>query len=83
LIHVYLQFAYIIVVAAMMIARTYCDLWMITNGTSIERSIISRNAGDFRKYLSYFVAAMLPVRSSKRLQHSCTQAFISHSHHHL
>ena len=32
-----LQVGYFILVSAMMICRTYCDLWMINNGTSIER----------------------------------------------
>lgn len=25
-------------IAAMLVARTYCDVWMIQNGTMIERS---------------------------------------------
>lgn len=34
---VYLQTGYLGLVAASLIARTYCDVWMIHNGTSIER----------------------------------------------
>ena len=33
----YLQTGYLALVAASLIARTYCDVWMIHNGTSIER----------------------------------------------
>jgi ATP-binding cassette subfamily D (ALD) protein 3 len=44
-----------------MAARTYADVWMIRNGTAIERSIISRNAQDFLKYVGAFIGVMLPV----------------------
>ena len=37
------EMAYLTVVAFALIARTYCDLWMITNGTAIESSIIDRD----------------------------------------
>jgi ATP-binding cassette subfamily D (ALD) protein 3 len=36
------EFGYMMLVSAAMVARTYCDVWMIKNGTAIERSIISR-----------------------------------------
>uniref|UniRef100_A0A8C8C3D2 ATP-binding cassette, sub-family D (ALD), member 3a n=1 Tax=Oncorhynchus tshawytscha TaxID=74940 RepID=A0A8C8C3D2_ONCTS len=29
---------YLVLIAAMLVARTYCDVWMIQNGTMIERS---------------------------------------------
>lgn len=32
------QTGYLILIAAMLVARTYCDVWMIQNGTMIERS---------------------------------------------
>lgn len=32
------QTGFLILIAAMLVARTYCDVWMIQNGTMIERS---------------------------------------------
>ena len=34
----YFQGGYLLLVAGSLVARTYCDVWMIHNGTSIERS---------------------------------------------
>eukprot|EP01130_Rhizamoeba_saxonica_P004635 TRINITY_DN1888_c0_g1_i14.p1 TRINITY_DN1888_c0_g1~~TRINITY_DN1888_c0_g1_i14.p1 ORF type:complete len:656 (+),score=122.47 TRINITY_DN1888_c0_g1_i14:13-1980(+) len=56
-----MEAAYLIIVAGAMIARTYCDLWMLKNGTSIERAIIGRNEKDFKRELSKFLMVMLPV----------------------
>uniref|UniRef100_A0A665U0B6 ATP-binding cassette sub-family D member 3 n=1 Tax=Echeneis naucrates TaxID=173247 RepID=A0A665U0B6_ECHNA len=33
-----METAYLALIAAMLVARTYCDIWMIQNGTMIERS---------------------------------------------
>ncbi|KAL4635922.1 ATP-binding cassette sub-family D member 3-like, partial [Arapaima gigas] len=33
----YLQMGYLLFVAAMLVARTYCDVWMIQNATLVER----------------------------------------------
>eukprot|EP00002_Diphylleia_rotans_P035942 TRINITY_DN787_c0_g2_i1.p1 TRINITY_DN787_c0_g2~~TRINITY_DN787_c0_g2_i1.p1 ORF type:complete len:670 (-),score=139.49 TRINITY_DN787_c0_g2_i1:443-2452(-) len=52
---------HILLVAAMMVLRTLCDLWMISNGTAIERSIITRDKASFIKYFFRFVYAMLPI----------------------
>ncbi|XP_063284417.1 ATP-binding cassette sub-family D member 3 isoform X1 [Pelobates fuscus] len=49
---------YLLLIAVMLIARTYCDVWMIQNGTSIESAIIGRSRKDFKKYLFNFIAAM-------------------------
>ncbi|XP_078353944.1 ATP-binding cassette sub-family D member 3-like isoform X1 [Oculina patagonica] len=49
---------YLGLVAASLIARTYCDVWMIHNGTSIERSIIGRDFGGFKHHLIALVYAM-------------------------
>ncbi|XP_068676125.1 ATP-binding cassette sub-family D member 3-like [Montipora foliosa] len=49
---------YLVLVALSLIARTYCDVWMINNSTSIERSIISANYADFKKNLTELVYAM-------------------------
>ncbi|XP_060686557.1 ATP-binding cassette sub-family D member 3a isoform X1 [Hemiscyllium ocellatum] len=50
--------AYLVLIAVMLVARTYCDVWMIQNGTMIESAIIGRSTKDFKKYLFNFVAAM-------------------------
>jgi len=52
---------YIVLVAAMLVARTFCDLWMIKNTTTIERIIISRNAKEFPKGILKLFIAMLPI----------------------
>uniref|UniRef100_A0A8C2V4M2 ATP binding cassette subfamily D member 3 n=1 Tax=Chinchilla lanigera TaxID=34839 RepID=A0A8C2V4M2_CHILA len=49
---------YLILIAVMLVSRTYCDVWMIQNGTLIESGIIGRSRKDFRKYLLNFIAAM-------------------------
>lgn len=55
------EFFYTILAAVMMILRTYCDVWMIKNGTSIERAIISRDANAFKHYILRFISLMLPI----------------------
>uniref|UniRef100_H3A6M8 ATP-binding cassette sub-family D member 3 n=1 Tax=Latimeria chalumnae TaxID=7897 RepID=H3A6M8_LATCH len=49
---------YLLLIAAMLVARTYCDVWMIQNGTMIESAIIGRSTKDFKRYLFNFIAAM-------------------------
>lgn len=49
---------YLLLVAVSLIARTYCDVWMINNGTSIERSIIGGDFGGFKDNLLALVYAM-------------------------
>ncbi|XP_069128323.1 ATP-binding cassette sub-family D member 3-like [Argopecten irradians] len=49
---------YMFLVAAALIARTYADVWMIQNGTSIESAIIGRDMELFKKYLFKFIYAM-------------------------
>ncbi|XP_062376694.1 ATP-binding cassette sub-family D member 3a [Sardina pilchardus] len=49
---------YLLLIAAMLVARTYCDVWMIENGTMIESAIIGRSQNDFKKYLLSFVKFM-------------------------
>ncbi|XP_048844546.1 ATP-binding cassette sub-family D member 3-like [Brienomyrus brachyistius] len=49
---------YLLLVAAMLLARTYCDLWMIHNGTMIESAIIGRSTKDFKKFLFGFITTM-------------------------
>uniref|UniRef100_A0A8C9WMA8 ATP-binding cassette sub-family D member 3 n=1 Tax=Scleropages formosus TaxID=113540 RepID=A0A8C9WMA8_SCLFO len=49
---------YLVLIAVMLVARTYCDVWMIQNGTMIESAIIGRSTKDFKKYLMNFITAM-------------------------
>uniref|UniRef100_A0A1X7UYT9 ABC transmembrane type-1 domain-containing protein n=1 Tax=Amphimedon queenslandica TaxID=400682 RepID=A0A1X7UYT9_AMPQE len=49
---------YLIMVAIMLVLRTYADVWMIQNGTSVEGSIIGRNFEAFKKYVLSFLYAM-------------------------
>ncbi|XP_040215924.1 ATP-binding cassette sub-family D member 3 [Rana temporaria] len=49
---------YLLLIAVMLIARTYCDVWMIQNGTFIESAIIGRSRKDFKRYLFNFIATM-------------------------
>ncbi|XP_060778095.1 ATP-binding cassette sub-family D member 3a isoform X2 [Neoarius graeffei] len=49
---------YLILIAVMLVARTYCDVWMIQNGTMIESAIIGRATKDFKKYLFNFMRVM-------------------------
>ncbi|KAI0211665.1 ATP-binding cassette sub-family D member 3 [Lamellibrachia satsuma] len=53
---------YMFLVAGALAARTYCDVWMIQNGTAIESSIIGRNVDLFKVNLYRFIYAM-PVIS--------------------
>ncbi|XP_036376897.1 ATP-binding cassette sub-family D member 3a [Megalops cyprinoides] len=49
---------YLLLIAVMLVARTYCDVWMIQNGTMIESAIIGRSTKDFKRYLFNFITAM-------------------------
>ncbi|XP_051970497.1 ATP-binding cassette sub-family D member 3 isoform X1 [Xyrauchen texanus] len=49
---------YLILIAVMLVTRTYCDVWMIQNGTLIESAIIGRSTKGFKKYLINFITAM-------------------------
>ncbi|XP_072535774.1 ATP-binding cassette sub-family D member 3a [Salminus brasiliensis] len=49
---------YLILIAVMLVARTYCDVWMIQNGTMIESAIIGRSTTDFKRYLFNFMRVM-------------------------
>ncbi|KAK0069404.1 ATP-binding cassette sub-family D member 3 [Biomphalaria pfeifferi] len=57
-----IETAYLGIVAISLVARTYADVWMIQNGTSIESSIIGRDAEQFKGLLLKFIYAM-PVIS--------------------
>ncbi|KAG9276507.1 ATP-binding cassette sub-family D member 3 isoform X1 [Astyanax mexicanus] len=49
---------YLTMIAVMLVARTYCDVWMIQNGTMIESAIIGRSTTDFKRYLFNFMRVM-------------------------
>ncbi|KAM7286630.1 ATP-binding cassette sub-family D member 3 [Ixodes scapularis] len=52
------EFGYMLLVAGSLVGRTLCDIWLIRNGTIIERAIISRNFALFRSTLQAFVFTM-------------------------
>ena len=49
---------YLSSIATLLIARSMCDLWMISNGTLIERVIIGKEPDLFKKHLLEYVIAM-------------------------
>ncbi|CAF1005080.1 unnamed protein product [Adineta steineri] len=49
---------FLALVAASLIARTYADVWMIKNSTSVESAIIGRNVPLFKENLARFAYAM-------------------------
>uniref|UniRef100_A0A7N8WZI0 ATP binding cassette subfamily D member 3 n=1 Tax=Mastacembelus armatus TaxID=205130 RepID=A0A7N8WZI0_9TELE len=53
-----METAYLMLIATMLVARTYCDVWMIQNGTMIESAIIGRSTKDFKIYLFSFIKFM-------------------------
>lgn len=50
-----MEMFYLVLVAIGLIARTYSDLWIITNGTAIESSIIDRNPVRMWKHVSLYI----------------------------
>ncbi|CAI5776698.1 ATP-binding cassette sub-family D member 3 isoform X2 [Podarcis lilfordi] len=49
---------YLVLIAMMLILRTYCDIWMIQNGTVIESAIVSRDLSLFKKSFFKFVVSI-------------------------
>ncbi|XP_060629947.2 ATP-binding cassette sub-family D member 3 isoform X2 [Anolis sagrei] len=49
---------YLVLIAMMLILRTYCDIWMIQNGTVIESAIVSRDLSLFKKFFIKFVVSI-------------------------
>jgi len=49
---------FLVLVAMSLIARTYADVWMINNSTSIESAIIGRSATLFKENVARFAYAM-------------------------
>uniref|UniRef100_A0A673MRN1 ATP-binding cassette sub-family D member 3-like n=1 Tax=Sinocyclocheilus rhinocerous TaxID=307959 RepID=A0A673MRN1_9TELE len=55
---------YLFLIAVMLVTRTYCDVWMIQNGTMIESAIIGRSTKGFKNMEELFdvVVAMKTSR---------------------
>ena len=53
------EFGFAALVAALLVARTYCDLWMIKMSTTIESAVIRQDASQFSEYLFKFVLGFL------------------------
>ncbi|XP_058032099.1 ATP-binding cassette sub-family D member 3 isoform X2 [Ahaetulla prasina] len=49
---------YLILIAIMLVLRTYCDIWMIHNGTVIESAIVSRDLSLFKNFFFKFVVSI-------------------------
>uniref|UniRef100_A0A8C3AHQ9 ATP-binding cassette, sub-family D (ALD), member 3a n=1 Tax=Cyclopterus lumpus TaxID=8103 RepID=A0A8C3AHQ9_CYCLU len=49
---------YLLLIAAMLVTRTYCDVWMIQNGTMIESGIISRDISLFKKHFYSYISVI-------------------------
>jgi len=61
------EMGYIILVAATLVLRTYCDVWMLKNGTAIERTIIERNYPGFIVVISKFIFMFFPLAAINNL----------------
>uniref|UniRef100_A0A668AMI9 ATP-binding cassette sub-family D member 3 n=1 Tax=Myripristis murdjan TaxID=586833 RepID=A0A668AMI9_9TELE len=53
-----METGYLILIAAMLVTRTYCDVWMIQNGTMIESGIISRDISLFKRHFYSYIAVI-------------------------
>ncbi|XP_023660433.1 ATP-binding cassette sub-family D member 3a isoform X2 [Paramormyrops kingsleyae] len=49
---------YLVLIAVMLVARTYCDVWMIQNGTMIESGIVSRDIVLFKKHFYSYISVI-------------------------
>ena len=65
------EFGYTVFVGAMLVLRTMCDVWMLTNGTKIERAIITRDPKKFAYYVWRYASLMLPIRLLLFVVHYC------------
>lgn len=52
------EIGYLLLVAFSLVCRTYADVFMIMNGTSIESAIIGGNSENFGRSLAKFIMAM-------------------------
>uniref|UniRef100_A0A8C4NSE0 ATP-binding cassette, sub-family D (ALD), member 3a n=1 Tax=Dicentrarchus labrax TaxID=13489 RepID=A0A8C4NSE0_DICLA len=53
-----METGYLIFIASMLVARTYCDVWMIQNGTMIESGIISRDISLFKRHFYSYISVI-------------------------
>ncbi|XP_029955701.1 ATP-binding cassette sub-family D member 3a isoform X2 [Salarias fasciatus] len=53
-----METAYLVLIASMLVARTYCDVWMIQNGTMIESGIINRDITLFKKHFCSYISVI-------------------------
>ncbi|XP_061569496.1 ATP-binding cassette sub-family D member 3a [Cololabis saira] len=53
-----METAYLLLIASMLVARTYCDVWMIQNGTMIESGIISRDMNLFKLHFYSYMSVI-------------------------
>uniref|UniRef100_A0A8C1XWZ9 ATP-binding cassette, sub-family D (ALD), member 3b n=1 Tax=Cyprinus carpio TaxID=7962 RepID=A0A8C1XWZ9_CYPCA len=49
---------YLLLIDVMLMARTYCDVWMIHNETMIESAITGSSTTAFKRYLVNFITVM-------------------------
>ncbi|XP_051738214.1 ATP-binding cassette sub-family D member 3a isoform X2 [Ctenopharyngodon idella] len=49
---------YLLLIAVMLVTRTYCDVWMIQNGTMIESGIISRDIKLFKRHFYSYLTVI-------------------------
>ncbi|XP_067290455.1 ATP-binding cassette sub-family D member 3a isoform X2 [Pseudorasbora parva] len=49
---------YLFLIAVMLVTRTYCDVWMIQNGTMIESGIISRDINLFKRHFYSYLTVI-------------------------
>ncbi|XP_045920346.1 ATP-binding cassette sub-family D member 3a [Micropterus dolomieu] len=66
-----METGYLILIAAMLVARTYCDVWMIQNGTMIESGIISRDISLFKKHFYSYISVIPGVTVQHLDSHRC------------
>ncbi|KAM4534476.1 ATP-binding cassette sub-family D member 3a isoform 2-T2 [Odontesthes bonariensis] len=53
-----METAYLIFIATMLVTRTYCDVWMIQNGTMIESGIINRDISLFKMHFYSYISVI-------------------------
>jgi len=61
------EVGFLLLIAFSLVARTYCDVWMISKTTNIERDIISRNRNGLVKDLLSWLSAMPLISLTNQL----------------
>lgn len=52
------EYGYAAAIAAMLVVRTICDLWLINNGTQIESGIVSQDMNKLKANIGAFLLSM-------------------------